>query len=294
MTAIVETSGLGKRYGRKWALRDLDLTIPEGKVVGLIGPNGAGKTTLLNLMVGLLSPTAGTIHVQQAPPAHDTSRLNDIGFVAQNTPLYARTTVEQHDRMGRMMNPRWDSALVRTRMQELDIDMRQRTGTLSGGQRAQVALALAVAKQPRLLVLDEPVASLDPLARREFMQTLMEMFTDRAFSVILSSHLVDDLSRVADHMIVLVGSRVRLSGDVTDILESHVRLSGPKTNGKTLPSTCEVIDESHTERQSTFLVRTDVPIIDPKWTTSAVTMEDIAIAYMEHRQPAKRELEALA
>ena len=286
MTAALETSGLGKRYRRRWALHDCTLTIPEGKVVGLVGPNGAGKTTLLHLAVGLLAPTEGTIAVLGAPPAESPSQLGRVGFVAQDTPTYARLTVAQHLRMGAWLNPRWDHDLATRRIDALGLDPGQRAGALSGGQRAQLALTLAIAKRPELLLLDEPVASLDPLARREFLQHLMEIVAEHQVSVVLSSHLVADLERVCDHLIVLADSHVQLAGDVDALLGSHRRLSGPRRDPATLPSNQEVIEASQTEKQSVFLVRTDAPILDPAWTVKPVTMDDLVLAYMSRARDA--------
>src|SRR5664279_1018256 len=172
MTAILQADGLGKRYRQRWALRECTLQVPAGRVVGLVGPNGAGKTTLLHLAVGLLEPTAGSIDVLGARPAATPAQLGKVGFVAQQTPLYASLTVADHLRLGAWLNPAWDSALAQSRIDQLGLDPRQRAGKLSGGQQAQLALTLAIGKRPELLVLDEPVASLDPLARREFLQHL--------------------------------------------------------------------------------------------------------------------------
>ncbi|MGH7759518.1 MAG: ATP-binding cassette domain-containing protein, partial [Candidatus Dormibacteria bacterium] len=174
MTAVLEARGLGKRYGRKWALSECDLEIPEGKVVALVGPNGAGKTTLLHLAVGLLKPSAGWVRALGGVPGTTPAQLARVGFVAQDTPTYAGLSVRDHLNFGAWMNPNWDEALARGRIEFLELDPRQRAGSLSGGQRAQLALTLAVAKRPQLLVLDEPIASLDPLARREFIKSLME------------------------------------------------------------------------------------------------------------------------
>ncbi|MGP0025481.1 MAG: ABC transporter ATP-binding protein [Streptosporangiaceae bacterium] len=174
MTAL-HTSGLGKRYRRRWALSDCTLQIPEGRVAGLVGPNGAGKTTLLQLAVGLLAPTTGTITVLGGEPASGPDQLAKVGFVAQDTPVYAGLSVDDHLRLGAHLNPGWDDSYARRRIDRLRFDPAQRAGKLSGGQRAQLALTLAIAKRPRLLILDEPVASLDPLARREFLQSLMEV-----------------------------------------------------------------------------------------------------------------------
>jgi ABC-2 type transport system ATP-binding protein len=285
---VLDAQGLGKRYGRRWALRDCDLQIPSGHVVGLVGPNGAGKSTLLQLAVGLLAPSAGTIAVLDRPPAIDPAQLARVGFVAQDTPTYARLSVADHLHFGAQMNPGWDDALAQGRIAELELDPDQKAGSLSGGQRAQLALTLAVAKRPELLVLDEPVASLDPLARREFLQSLMEFVADGGVSVILSSHLVADLERVCDYLVVLVESRLQVAGEVDNLLATHRRLIGPRRDPASLPAGLEVIEESHTDRQSTLLVRCDGPVLDPAWTVEELSLEDIVLAYMGNAGSARR------
>jgi ABC-2 type transport system ATP-binding protein len=290
MSGIIEAGGLGKRYRRTWALRDCTLTIPAGCVVGLVGPNGAGKTTLLQLATGLLTPTCGTIRVLGDPPAASPAQLARVGFVAQDTPVYARMRVADHLRMGAWLNPGWDDVLAQRRIGQLGLDPKQRAGSLSGGQRAQLALTLALAKRPELLLLDEPVASLDPLARREFLRSLMEAVAEHGTSVVMSSHLVADLERVCDYLIVLVASRVRVTGEVTALLASHRRLSGPRRDPATLPAGQEVIEESHTDKQSVLLIRTSEPVHDPAWTVTPVSLEDLVIAYMSPASdiPARR------
>ena len=280
MTAVIETDGLGKRYRRLWALADCTLSVPGGHVVGLVGPNGAGKTTLLNLATGMLAPTTGTIEVLGGRPAAGPAQLARVGSLAQDAPVYAGLSVADHLKLGAHLNPGWDAALARGRIGRLDLDPGQKAGTLSGGQRAQLALTLAVAKRPELLILDEPVASLDPLARREFLQDLMEAVAEQQVSVVLSSHLVSDLERVCDYLIVLAGSRVRIAGPVEDLLASHHLLSGPRRDPAALPAGLQVISASHTDRQSTLLVRTGGPVLDPSWTVSEVGLEDLVLAYM--------------
>ena len=280
MTTAVETVGLGKRYGRRWALESCSLSVPSGRVVGLVGPNGAGKTTLLHLAVGLLEPTAGTIRVLGERPASTPAQLSRIGFLAQDSPTYARLTVAQHLRMGAWMNPKWDAAFAHGRVEELGLDLRQRTGTLSGGQRAQLALTLAVAKRPDLLVLDEPVAALDPLARREFLQTLMEVVAVQGVSVVLSSHLIADLERVCDHLVVLVAGEVAVSGDVETLLAEHHRLTGPRHLGAALPARMAVIEASHTDKQSTYVVRAGSPLLDPTWRVTPLSLDDLVLCYL--------------
>jgi ABC-2 type transport system ATP-binding protein len=280
MTAVIEARGLGKRYHRTQALTDCTLDIPAGRVAGLVGPNGAGKTTLLHLATGLLAPTSGTIEVLGGRPASGPAQLARVGFVAQDTPTYATLSVADHLRMGERMNPRWDAALARDRIGRLGLDPAKKAGKLSGGQRAQLALTLAVAKRPDLLLLDEPVASLDPLARREFLQSLMEFTADQQVSVVLSSHLVADLERVCDYLIVLVASRVRVAGEVDRLLAAHHLVTGPRRDPGALPGDWEIVSASHTDRQSTLLIRTDSPVHDPAWTVSQVSLEDLVLAYM--------------
>ncbi len=280
MTAVIETKGLGKRYRRLWALADCTLSIPPGHVVGLVGPNGAGKTTLLSLATGLLAPTTGSIEVLGGRPAAGPAQLARVGFLAQDAPVYAGLPVADHLALGAHLNPGWDAELARGRIDRLGVDQGRKAGTLSGGQRAQLALTLAVAKRPELLILDEPVASLDPLARREFLQDLMEAVAEQELSVVLSSHLVADLERVCDYLIVLVASRVRVAGLVEELLSTHYLLSGPRRDPDTLPAGQQVISASHTDRQSTLLVRTGGPVLDPAWTVSEVGMEDLVLAYM--------------
>jgi ABC-2 type transport system ATP-binding protein len=287
MTAVVESDQLGKRYGAKWAVRDCTLSIPEGRVVGLVGPNGAGKTTLLHLAVGLLRPSAGTIWLLGGPPPAGPEALARVGFLAQDSPVYARLTVAQHLSMGRWLNPTWDEAFASERIDELGLDRSQRAGSLSGGQRAQLALTLAVAKRPELLVLDEPVASLDPLARREFLQTLMSVVSRGGVTVVMSSHLVADLERICDYFIVLVASHVALADEVDNMLASHVRLTGPRRDTASLPADLTVIEESHTEKQSTFIVHRTGPVADPAWAVTPVVLDDLVLAYMKRARDSR-------
>jgi len=277
----LETTGLGKRYRRQWALRDCSLGVPAGRVAALVGPNGAGKTTLLSIAVGMLRPTTGSIEVCGGRPGAGADQLAKVGFVAQDTPTYPGLTVDEHLRLGAHLNPGWDDAVARSRIGRLGLDPAQRAGRLSGGQRAQLALTLGLAKRPELLVLDEPVASLDPLARREFLQILMEAVAEHELSVVLSSHVVSDLERVCDHVVVLVDSQVRVEGDVESLLDSHLRLTGPRRDPATLPADQHVVSASQTDRQSTYVVRTDAPVLDPSWTVGRLGLEDLVLAYME-------------
>jgi ABC-type multidrug transport system ATPase subunit len=280
MDIVLETDQLGKRYGNKWALQDCSLHLPAGRIAALVGPNGAGKSTLLHMAVGLLRPDAGAVRVFGETPYDNTTVLAEIGFVAQDTPLYRDFTAAELVTMGAKLNRRWDSGLARHRLAQLGIPPDKPVGKLSGGQRAQVALALALAKRPRLLLLDEPVASLDPLARREFLQSLMGSVAEAGTTVLLSSHLLADLERVCDYLIVLHAAQVQLVGTVDDLVAGHRQLVGPRHDGGPIGGVAAVVRASHTDRQSTLLVRTSGPIDDPSWTVREVTLEDLILAYL--------------
>ena len=279
MTAVA-AEHLGKRYGRRWALRDCTLSLPAGRVIGLVGANGAGKSTLLHLAVGLLEPTEGTIAVLGERPGAGAGQLARVGFVAQDAPVYPSLTVGDHLRLGEHLNLRWSRELAAARIERLGLDLGQRAGRLSGGERSQLALTIAMGKRPELLVLDEPVASLDPLARREFLQDLMGLVADHQPTVVLSSHLLADVERVCDHLIVLANGRVRLAGDVDELLSGHKLLIGPRRDTSSMPRDQEVVRVSHTDRQTTMLVRTAQPILDPRWAVSDISLEDLVLAYM--------------
>jgi ABC-2 type transport system ATP-binding protein len=280
MEIALEAEQLGKRYGRTWALRDCSLRLPAGRIAALVGPNGAGKSTLLHLAVGLLRPDAGAVRIFGETPYANPSVLPEIGFVAQDTPLYRDFTAAELVEAGRRMNKRWDGALARNRLAQLGIPPKLPVGKLSGGQRAQVALALALAKRPRLLLLDEPVASLDPLARREFLQSLMGSVAESETTVLLSSHLLADLERVCDYLVVLQAARVHLVGAVDDLVAAHRQLVGPRHGGAPIDGVGAVVRASHTARQSTLLVRTSGDVLSPEWTVHDVTLEDLVLAYL--------------
>ena len=278
-TAALETSGLGKQYGRTWALRDCSLALPAGGISALVGPNGAGKTTLLHLAIGLQRPSAGSVRVFGEPPA---AMIDRVGFVAQDTPLYRDFTAAELVEMGRRLNRRWDGDLANERLRQVGVPLDRPVGKLSGGQRAQVALTLALAKRPRLLLLDEPVASLDPLARREFLQALMGGVADEGTSVVLSSHLLGDLERVCDHLIVLNDGRVQVLGAVEALIAEHRLLTGPYPDSPDLGG-ATVVRESHTDRQTSLLVRGYDPgplRLGPQWTVHDVSLEDLVLAYL--------------
>jgi ABC-2 type transport system ATP-binding protein len=281
----LETTHLTKRYGRTVALQDCTLALPVGRVAALVGPNGAGKTTLLHLCAGLLKPTAGEARVfGRSPREHTAELLPRLSFVAQDHPLYRDFTGADLLTMGRRLNSHWDNALARSRMQTLGIPLNRKVRTLSGGQQAQVALALALGKRPDLLLLDEPLASLDPLARRDFLRTLMDAEAETGMTLLLSSHIIADLERVCDYLIILAASHVQLAGDIQEITQTHWRLIGPREEVEAATRGQTIIEASHTTRQTTLLVRSDAPIQDPggaaSWAVEEASLEDIVLAYL--------------
>ena len=277
----LETRGLGKRYGRKWALRDCTLELPVGCVAALVGPNGAGKTTLLHLAVGLTAPTAGSVRVLGTSARERPDLvLPRVGFVAQEHPLYRRFRLAEMLKACGRLNDTWDQELALRRLERLRIPLDQRIETLSGGQQAQVALTLALGKRPELLLLDEPVASLDPLARREFLQSLMEAVADGGLTVLLSSHILTDLERVCDYMILLSASQVQLAAPIDDIVGAHRVLSGPRSDVSDVERVHAVVQASHTDRQTTLLVRANGHLYDARWHVAEVGLEEIVLAYL--------------
>ena len=281
MIAPIEARGLGKRFGRTFALRDCSIRVPAGRIAGLVGPNGAGKTTFLHLAAGLLRPSLGEIAVFGRSPQDQLLLLLDrVGFVAQDTPLYAQFSVADTLRFGRELNRRWDQTGAEERLRSLDIPFDKKVGQLSGGQRSQVALALALGKHPELLLLDEPVARLDPLARREFMRRLTEAVAEEGSTVLLSSHVVADLERVCDYLIIIAAGRVQVAGDIEVLLASHHLLVGPRLNGSLRLSGAELVKAQHTERQSSLWIRGAVPALGPGWREEPLPLEELVITYL--------------
>jgi ABC-2 type transport system ATP-binding protein len=281
MSAVVEATNLTKRYGRHGALRDLTLAVPGGRVVALVGPNGAGKTTFLQLAIGLQEPSAGRVSVFGLSPRRDAGHLLPrVGYVAQEPPLFRRFSVRELLVMGAHLNPRWDNGLAVTRLQQLGIGLDRSVSALSGGMRAQVALVLALAKRPELLLLDEPIAALDPLARHEFMQLLMEAAAVAGTTVVLSSHIIGDLRATCDHLVLLTGGQTRLVGGMDEIVAGHQRLVGPAQLLDSLAATHEVVQVRRTDRHAEMLVRTRGPLFDHRWQSYSVDLEQIVVAYL--------------
>jgi ABC-2 type transport system ATP-binding protein len=287
MTLVIEAEGLGKRYGRHEALIDCNLKIPAGRILGLVGPNGAGKSTLLGLACGLIKPTTGSITVLGSRPAANAQQLARVGFVAQDTPLYASLSVADHLRLGPKLNPRWDQRLAEERLRQIGLDFNQKAGRLSGGQRAQLALTIAAAKRPELLIFDEPVAALDPLARRAFLQSLMEFVAELEATVVLSSHLISDLERVCDYLVVLADGRVQLAGVVDDLLATHYRLVGAHGDFDALPAEVDIIQAEQTGRQSTLTVHSPTALPDSGAQAQRLDLEEMVLSYMHRALNAK-------
>ena len=294
MTAILHVDNLGKRYRSHWALAECTLSVPAGSVTGLVGPNGAGKTTFLQLATGLLRPTTGTVTVAGGRPADGGAQLAKVGFVAQDAPTYAAMSVADHLRLGAKLNPRWDAQYARGRVERLGLEPRRHAGKLSGGQRAQLALTLAVAKRPELLVLDEPVASLDPLARKEFLDALADAAHTRGMSVVLSSHLVADLQAICDGLIVLSGGRLQVAGAVGALLTNHRVLTGPRDGLPALPTGSRRISAHRTDRETIIVARFEhaAPVPDPGWTMTSPSLEQLVLAYLAERAPERQEVRA--
>ena len=280
---VVEASGLGKRYGNTWALRDCTVAIPAGHIVALVGPNGAGKTTLLNLAVGLAAPTAGVVTVLGGRTPGSPAALDGIAFVAQDTPLYKNLSAADMVHVTRNLNRRFDQSYAQARLAELGIPPKRKAGKLSGGQQAQLALTLALARRPRLLVLDEPMAMLDPVARHDFMATVLMAAADDGVSVVLSSHVLAELERVADYLILMSRGRVQVAGEVDGLLASHRVLTGPAAEADRYTER-PVVHVRRAAAQAHLLVRaTAEDPVPPGWEAHPVGLEELALAYL--REP---------
>jgi ABC-2 type transport system ATP-binding protein len=277
----IETSGLGKRYRRTWGLRDCTLSVPAGHIVALVGPNGAGKTTLLHCSVGLATPTTGHVSVLGRLAAGSLDALERVAFVAQDAPLPSHLSVAAMLELSRDLNRRFDRRHAEHRLRSLAIPLHRKVGKLSGGQHAQLALALALARHPDLLVLDEPAARLDPLARHDFLAHVMTAVAEEGLSVVFSSHVISELERVADYLIVLSAGRVQMAGPIDDLLAWHRLLSGPAEQAGRISELFPVVQGRNAERCAELLVRAAGPAFLPTgWETSGVTLEELVLAYL--------------
>jgi ABC-2 type transport system ATP-binding protein len=278
---VIETSGLGKRYGSTWALQDCSLAIPAGHVTALVGHNGAGKTTLLHLILGLIRPATGTATVLGGLPAGSPGALDGTAFVAQDMPLYKGLSVADILRLTRSLNHQWDQAYAKARLAELGIPLKRKAGKLSGGQQAQVALTLALARRPRLLILDEPLANLDPLARHDFMGLMMAAVADEGMSVVLSSHVLAELERVADYIVVMTAGRIQVADEVDSVLSTHQVLTGPAAAATELAD-WDILQCRRAQAQAHVLVRNigTSPHVPPGWEAHPVSLEEVVLAYL--------------
>ena len=281
MDAVVETTALTKRYGSVMALADCDLALPRSKVTGLVGPNGAGKTTLIHLAIGLLRPTAGSVRVF----GHDSTReilkiLPRVGFVAQDRPLYRDLTIQESLELGRRLNERWDADYALARVRRFGLPLSRKIKTLSTGQRAHVATSLALGKRPELMLLDEPVANLDPVARLALLEELMGVVAEDGLTVVFSANALADVERVCEHIVILVNGRPRLAGDTEELIQSHVVATGPRTQGVSAMDG-ELIEARHAERQTIRLLRGQGPSrVDDGTIVRPATLEEIVLGYM--------------
>ena len=258
MSTVLEARGLSKAYGKTWALKDCSFSLPEGRITGLVGHNGAGKTTLMALMVGLLRPNSGVLEVLGlSPQTHLAELLPQIAFVGQEKALYPTFSVREMLRFGQELNPTFDVPYAEAYLRKLDIPLDRQTRKLSGGQKAHVAIVLALAKHPRLLVLDEPFANLDPLSRHQLMQTLMEAAAADGNSVLISSHQVSDLEKICDSLVVLANARVLLAGDIEELVDAHRWVTVDPTWKESLGPGITIIHEEAAMRTTRLLVRLD-------------------------------------
>jgi ABC-2 type transport system ATP-binding protein len=285
---ILATSDLGKRYRDTWALRECTLQIPAGHLAALVGPNGAGKTTLMNMTAGLAMPTTGTATVLEGRAPGSPAALDGVAFVAQDAPVYRNLSAGDMLHLTRNLNRQFDRGFAQARLGDLGIPLKKKAAQLSGGQQAQLALTLALARRPRLLILDEPLAALDPLARQDFLATVMTAMADDGVSVLLPSHALADLERVADYIVVLSGGRLRVAGEVDDVIACHHVLTGPVADADSLTGRLDVVQDRRAGAQAHLLVRTADPLLDlgqPGWERHPVGLEELVLAYLRAPQP---------
>ena len=282
----LEAAGLGKRYGRTWGLQDCSFRLPSGRIAALVGPNGAGKSTLLRMAAGITRPSAGDVRVfGHSPQDQSAEVLRQIGYLDQERPLYRSFRVDEMLRFGERLNPSWDDVAARGYLTDLGIPTDSKVGNLSVGQQAQVALTMCLAKRPALLLLDEPVAALDPVAREGLMHVLLQSVVDDNTTVLLSSHAISDLATICDYVIILSASHVHVADDLDYVLASHRLLVASSEEAPELPPGVVVISTTNSERQTNLLVRVEQPVTDPSWRVVEPTLEEIVIAYLREQGP---------
>ena len=278
----LDAIALGRRYGRNWGLQDCSLQLPQGKIAGLVGPNGAGKSTLLRMAAGITRPSEGHLRVLGLDPNDQPEELLPrIGYLDQERPLYKHYRVQEMLRFGSRLNPRWDGQRAADYMKGLGIDLTRRVGALSVGQQAEVALTLCLAKRPDLLLLDEPVAALDPLARERLMQTLLRTVVDDGTTVLLSSHVVSELESTCDFIIILSASRVQVVDDLDHLLTSHRLLLGDRDDSPDRLDGVQVIAHTTSTREAQWLVRVSDRFEDSTWEVVDPTLQEVVLAYLQ-------------
>ncbi|WP_443074869.1 ABC transporter ATP-binding protein [Streptomyces sp. NBC_01431] len=278
----LEARGLGKKYRRGWALQDCSFRIPAGRVCGLVGPNGAGKSTLLGIATRLVEPTGGELRIFGVP-VDEPGAMPRYAYLGQDKPLFKRFTVTETLRLGQELNPGWDQAAAEGIVRAGQIPLDAKVGSLSGGQRTRVAFALAFGKRPELLLLDEPMADLDPLARDEMGSLLMSEVAERGTTVLMSSHVLGELEDMCDFLLVLSGGHVRMAGETDELVPMHTLVTGVTTD-QGLPASLSahtVIDVRTAGRQFTALIRHEGPL-DPNWQRAEPSMEEVLLAYLRH------------
>jgi ABC-2 type transport system ATP-binding protein len=278
----LEAFELGKRYRRREVLDGCSFQIPAGRICALVGPNGAGKSTLLTLAAGLLAPSRGRVEVfGSRAGAQDTRPM--VGFLPQDRPLYPQLSVDEHLRLGFELNPRWSWAAAELALGEIPGDAR--VETLSGGQRARLALALVLGKQPDLLLLDEPMAQLDPLARHEVTSVIMADAAERGTTVVISSHVLSELEPVCDHLIMIDAGRIRLAADTEELIGCHTVVTAVRGDGGEMPRELKlhsVIDARIGGRSITALIRPGALLPDD-WIAAVPTLEEVVLGYMRNQ-----------
>ncbi len=276
----LKATGLGRKYRRGWALRDCELSLPAGRICALVGPNGAGKSTLMALAAGLVAPSSGTVEVFGHAPGSAEGRRR-IALLAQDKPLYPRLSIAETLRMGRELNTSWDQATAELVLEQADLALTTRIGTLSGGQRTRVALALALGKRPDLLLLDEPLADVDPVARHELTGLLLSQAVEHGTTVLISSHVLAQLDGVCDHVLLIRDGSVRLAGEVDELLAAHRRVVGAHEGEGTPPALAahQLVELRRTGRQATAMIRPAGPV-DPDWDLGEPTLEELLLSYL--------------
>ncbi|MFG1677467.1 ABC transporter ATP-binding protein [Micromonospora sp. NPDC049282] len=302
-SVAVEARDVSRRYGAVWALRECSFELPAGRIIALVGANGAGKSTLMSIIAGTLAATSGSLLVHGRPVLRGRSgdeggsAGSRVAILAQDKPLYRDFSVSDMLRFGRSTNRVWDQRRSLSWLERFDIPLDRRCGRLSGGQRAQVALAVALGSRPAVLLLDEPLANLDPVARTEVTGELMAEAADGDMTIMLSTHIIAELSGVGDHLLLLDAGRPVLTGDVEELLDGHVRLTGPRADQPPGPGV--IVQARHTDRQSTFVLRqpatpTAHAVVAPGWAAQSLTLDELILTYLRASATESRNLEAVS